>query len=97
MMAVAHWLNAKTGSRPACGGNPAAAAAADRNTRYTIIGGGAERNHRTFALGLGQFTIYNLVAKGGFMSEGTGGFLLLQKNIPNLYPEQKIWISRPEQ
>ena len=33
------------------------------------------------------------VSKGGFKSEGTGGFLLLQKNIPNLYPEQKIWIS----
>ena len=30
------------------------------------------------------------VSKGGFKSEGTGGFLLLQKNIPNLYPEQKI-------
>ena len=92
MMAVAHCgLNAKTGSRPACGGNPATAAAvADRNTRCTIIGGGAERNHRTFALGLGQFTIYNLVAKGGFMSEGTGGFLLFPKNIPNLHPEQKI-------
>ena len=24
------------------------------------------------------------------MSEGTGEFLLLLKNIPNLYPEQKI-------
>ena len=24
------------------------------------------------------------------MSEGTGGFLLLPKNIPNLYPKQKI-------
>ena len=31
-----------------------------------------------------------LFIKGSFMSEGTGGFLLLQKNIPNLYPEQKI-------
>jgi hypothetical protein len=29
-------------------------------------------------------------AKGGFMSEGIGGFLLLPKNISNLYPEQKI-------
>ena len=58
--------------------------------RCTIIGGGAERNRRTFALGLGQFTIYNLVAKGSFISEGNGGFLLFQKNIPNLYPEQKI-------
>jgi hypothetical protein len=27
---------------------------------------------------------------GGFMAEGTGGFLLLPKNITNLYPEQKI-------
>ena len=61
-----------------------AAAAADRNTRCTIIGGGAERNRRTFALGLGQFTIYNLVAKGSFMSKST------KKNIPNLYPVQKI-------
>jgi hypothetical protein len=30
------------------------------------------------------------LTKGGFMSEVTGGFLLLQTNIPNLYPEQKI-------
>ena len=30
------------------------------------------------------------VTKGGFMSEGTGRFLLLPKNIPNLYPKQKI-------
>ena len=30
-------------------------------------------------------TIYT---KGGIMSEDTGRFLLLQKNIPNLYPEQ---------
>jgi hypothetical protein len=29
-------------------------------------------------------------ANGGFKSEDTGRFLLLQKNIPNLYPEQKI-------
>ena len=28
--------------------------------------------------------------KGGYKSEDTGGFLLLQKNIPNYYPEQKI-------
>ena len=25
--------------------------------------------------------------KGGFQSKGTGGFLLLQKHIPNLYPK----------
>ena len=31
-----------------------------------------------------------LGAKGGFMSKGTGGFLLLQKNLPNLYPWKKI-------
>ena len=30
------------------------------------------------------------VAKGGFTSEDTGGFLLLQKNIPDHYPNQKI-------
>ena len=28
--------------------------------------------------------------KGGFKSENIGGFLLLQKNISNYYPEQKI-------
>ena len=33
------------------------------------------------------------MSKGGFNSEDTGGFLRLQKNIPNHYPEQKIWIS----
>ena len=27
------------------------------------------------------------MAKGGIMSEDTGGFLLLQKQIPNIYPE----------
>ena len=27
------------------------------------------------------------IAKGSLNSEGTGGFLLLQKDIPNLYPE----------
>ena len=27
---------------------------------------------------------------GGIMSEDTGRFFLLQKNIPSLYPEQKI-------
>ena len=30
------------------------------------------------------------VAKGGFKSGDTGGFLLLQKNIPDHYPNQKI-------
>ena len=25
------------------------------------------------------------ITKGGIMSEGTGGYLLLQNNIPNLY------------
>ena len=32
------------------------------------------------------------VTKGGIMSEDAGKFSLFQKNIPNLYPEQKIWI-----
>ena len=31
--------------------------------------------------------------KGGLKSEDMGEFLLLQINIPNHYPEQKIWIS----
>ena len=30
------------------------------------------------------------LSKGGFKSEDTGEFLLLQKNIPSHYPEQKI-------
>ena len=29
-------------------------------------------------------------SKGGFKSEDRGRFLLLQKNIPNLYHERKI-------
>ena len=31
-----------------------------------------------------------LCFKGWIMSEDTGKFLLLQKNILNIYPEQKI-------
>ena len=34
-----------------------------------------------------------LPTKGGFYSEGNGGFLLCQKNIPNLYPKQKFEFS----
>ena len=30
---------------------------------------------------------HNFPTKGGIMSEDTGRFLLLQKNIPNLYPK----------
>ena len=30
------------------------------------------------------------MSKGGIISEDNGRFLLLQKNIPNYYPEEKI-------
>ena len=39
---------------------------------------------------IGIYLVCRALVKGGFKSEDTGEFLLLQKNIPNHYPEQKI-------
>ena len=36
---------------------------------------------------LSFFSFITFVDKGGIMSEDTGGFLLLQKHIPNFYPK----------
>ena len=52
-----------------------------------------DEENRDFKFNLSNWDEKSRLFKGGFMSEGTGGFLLLPKNIPSLYPEQKILIN----